>query len=119
MTKSSLRKTAEDYSSSSSLHGVGYILQPGQPSSARLFWTLCVAVSLTLAAYWSAMAHKDWRDKPVITSLENSALPIEDVEHPAITICGQGFNLENMYDIMEKDFLEWVRKEKQTMRYGI
>ena len=116
MTKSSLRKTAEDYSSSSSLHGVGYILQPGQPSSDRLFWTLCVAVSLTLAAYWSAMAHKDWRDKPVITSLENSALPIEDVEHPAITICGQGFNMQHVYDVMEKDFLDWVRKKKRTNR---
>ena len=50
--KSSMRATAAAYSSSSSLHGVGYISED-EPVADRLFWAICVVVTLGLATFWS------------------------------------------------------------------
>ena len=66
------------------------------------------ACEMRLSSYWTPACAS--------SSLENSALPIEDLEHPAITICGQGFNMQHVYDVMEKDFLEWVRRKNRTKR---
>ena len=37
-----------------------------------------------------ANAYKSWQDNPVMTTISTPALPVEDVEYPAITICGLG-----------------------------
>ena len=35
-------------------------------------------------------AWNDWQDNQVLTSVSTTALPISEIEFPAITICGQG-----------------------------
>ena len=35
-------------------------------------------------------AYNDWQDNPVLTSVSTTAMPIAEIEFPAITICGQG-----------------------------
>ena len=34
-------------------------------------------------------AYQAWEDDPIITTVSTTALPIHDLEYPAITICGQ------------------------------
>ena len=45
---------------------------------------------LTLGIYWSIYLYLDWQDKPVLTTVTTTALPISQVEFPAITICSEG-----------------------------
>ena len=35
-------------------------------------------------------AYNNWQDNPVLTSVSTTAMPIAEIEFPAITICGQG-----------------------------
>ena len=35
-------------------------------------------------------AYNDWQDNPVLTTVSTTAMPISEIEFPAITICGQG-----------------------------
>ncbi len=45
---------------------------------------------LFLGAYWSITTYNDWIDNPVLTTVKTSALKIENIDFPALTICSQG-----------------------------
>ena len=35
--------------------------------------------------------------QPVVTTIKTTALPINDLDFPAVTVCNQGFNVKTMY----------------------
>jgi hypothetical protein len=41
------------------------------------------------SGYLSYNAYYNWQDDPIITTVSTTALPINNLEYPAITICGQ------------------------------
>ena len=41
---------------------------------------------------------------------ENSELPVTEIEFPAVTICSQGLNMENVARAVERDFYDWHKK---------
>jgi Amiloride-sensitive sodium channel len=51
-----------------------------------------VIAMLILGTYWSIAAYNDWTDNPVLTTVKTSALKIENIDFPALTICSQGIS---------------------------
>ena len=46
----------------------------------------------------------------VLFRFENSELPVTEIEFPAVTICSQGLNMENVARAVERDFYDWHKK---------
>jgi len=82
----------QDYSEYSTIQGVIYIFQRNQTQIGKVFWSLVIIAMLGLGTYWSVCAYQDWLDNPVMTTIKTSALPIKEINFPAVTICGQGMN---------------------------
>jgi hypothetical protein len=47
---------------------------------------------LSLGIYWSYYLYADWQEKPVLTTVTTTALPVTQVGFPAVTICNEGEN---------------------------
>ena len=45
---------------------------------------------LSLRVYWSIHLYLDWQEKPVLTTVTTTALPVSQVDFPALTICSEG-----------------------------
>ena len=58
-----------------------------------MFWALVVVGLLSLGIFWSVKAYKDWQDNQVLTTINTTALPVSNIEYPALTFCGPGNNL--------------------------
>ena len=44
---------------------------------------------------------------------ENSELPVTELHFPAVTVCSQGLNMDNVAKAVERDFLEWHQAREQ------
>jgi hypothetical protein len=82
-------QTAEEYSNSTTIHGIGYIFESGLWVLERLFWMIVVIIGIIFAITLSVAAYKQWKENPVLTSVATTGFPIEKVEFPAVTICAQ------------------------------
>lgn len=57
----------------------------------------------------------DWRQNMIITRFENSELPVTEIDFPAVTVCSQGLNMDNVAKAVERDFTEW-HMERRTVK---
>ena len=112
--------TTKDYASSTTVHGISYVFDDRHPIVARLFWTICVILAFSLTTYQMTSLYTQWEDNPVITTLDTVALPIEDIEFPAVTICPQGSVKQIMDNVLFKQLREYIiekrAKEKRRKR---
>ena len=84
-----MNKTVQEYSESSTIHGIGYIFQHGIAAIERVLWIFVVGIGVGFAIALSILAYINWKENPVLTSVATTGYPIEKVEFPAITICAQ------------------------------
>ena len=84
-----LQLVAKDYSEASSIHGIAYIFRGASSSLEKLIWLIIVGIGLFFCIFISESALEQWKTKRIMTTLETTALPIEEVNFPAITICAQ------------------------------
>ena len=120
--KSRLRKnpfirTAEEYASQSSIHGIGYIFNRKLGLVDRLIWMVVVLAFLSLASYLTQNMWTQWQGEQVVTTLKNTAKPVTEVPFPAVTICGSGIHMSNVENKIQKDFVEW-RDENEKNETG-
>ena len=106
-TSKEVYKTIQDYSEYSTIQGVVYIFLTHHKIFGKIFWILTVLSMLILGTYWSISAYYSWQDNPVLTT---SAYPVTDIEFPAMTICGQGSNM----DILTAGFFNLFLKILKT-----
>jgi len=59
----------------------------------------------------SVEAYNDWQDNPVITTVGTTAYPIQKIEFPAVTICGQGNNEEILAAGFLKMFSDYLSQK--------
>ena len=59
-------------------------------ANLQIFWALCVISALCLGTYWTIYLYNDWQEKPVLTTVTTTALPVSQVPFPAVTICPVG-----------------------------
>ena len=99
----------QDYSESATIHGISYIGQRDQAWPHRLLWLGVVCCGVATAVFLSTEAYYGWQDDPILTTvrvgrpvlpvtllLQTTALPIAELEYPAITICGQGMSTDTL-----------------------
>ena len=91
--KPALGSTLSDYSDSSTVHGVSYILNKDIPCLDRLVWLCLVVAGLVYAVYMSIKSYNAWLADPVLTTLKDTASPITHIAYPAITVCSAGLNM--------------------------
>ena len=82
-------RTVQEYSESTTIHGIGYIFGHGVSALERFLWFLIVATGVGFAIALAIVAYINWQDNPVLTTVATTGHPIEKVEFPAITICAQ------------------------------
>ena len=50
----------------------------------------------------------DWQADPIITVINTTSYPIENIEFPAITICSQGLAKDLMENVMMQQFKSYM-----------
>lgn len=66
------------------------------------------------SVYLSMDAFFDWRQNMIITRFENSELPVTEIDFPAVTVCSQGLNMDNVAKAVERDFTEWHTERRSV-----
>ena len=84
-----IRNTLQKYSEEATIHGVRYIGWSEVSKLGRVVWFIIVAIAITISVLSSITAYEDWQNDPILTTVATTGLPIENIEFPAITICGQ------------------------------
>ena len=105
--QAAVTQTLVNYSEESSVHGVGYIFKKSLPLTDRIIWFFSVVLFLTFACYFVFTAYNQWQDSLTITSLENTAMDVTDLEFPAVTLCASGLNMKAVKKVIERNFEEW------------
>ena len=106
-----VRRTLQEFSEISTVHGLGYIFSTSLPIADRLLWALLVLVSLALASYWSVASYNTWQEELTITTLKDAAMPVERISFPAVTICGSGLNMNAVNNALLAYFAAWMVEE--------
>jgi len=118
-SKKAIVKTSKEYGSDSTAHGISYVVDETRSKGERIFWAFVVCLAISFTLYQLGTLHMQWQDHPVVTELDTVALPIEEIEFPAVTICPQG-SIKNMSEIvLGQQFMEFVkdkRKKEQSRR---
>ena len=65
LKRASLTKTAEDYASRTSIHGIGYIFEKELGVVERLLWTALVLAFLGLSVLLTLNIWTQWREQQV------------------------------------------------------
>ena len=65
-----VRRTVQEFSEWSTVHGISYIFSPSLPTADRLLWALLVFISFGLASYWSMASYNTWQEELTITTLK-------------------------------------------------
>ena len=104
------------YSESSTIHGISYICPQADKLSVRsLIWLCTVFLSLLFAIWTSYNLYVSWKEDPVLTTIENFAYPIQNIEFPAITICPQGADNSILRSVLYKQFNEYLAKKDLSL----
>ena len=110
--KKSTRKiivdTTKQYSSATTIHGISYLSSDNVPALERLIWLVVVILAIIFTTFQVCKLYKEWQDEPVITTLDTVALPIEEIEFPAVTICPQGSREEIIDSVLFRQLKEYI-----------
>ena len=107
--KGAFCKTAEEYGSSCTIHGIAYCFALGKWRVDRILWLLIVLSAIAFATYTTLIVLKD--TDPILTSVETAGLPIEEVPFPSITICPQGSINEIIDAAFFKQFDDYLQEK--------
>ena len=107
--KKRIVETTKDYSSATTIHGITYLTDDGTSAVERLLWLVVVILAILLATYQVVKLYKEWQDDPVITTLDTVALPIEEIDFPAVTICPQGSRQEIVDLVLFRQLTEYIK----------
>ena len=107
----SLRKriflTSQGYASNTTIHGISYLFECHRGVESFL-WFLVVVAAMMFTILQTTTLYTDWQNEPVITNLDTIAMPIKDIEFPAVTICPQGAISSALDAVLFKQLKEYI-----------
>ena len=107
-------RTFKKYALSATIHGIDYVFEKQRKTFERVLWVIVVLGAILISSSLSFSAYKYWKEDPILTSVGTTGFPIEKIEFPAITICGQGLVNEVVDAALFHQFNEYlVVKGKQ------
>ena len=112
-------KTAKDYASNTTIHGFAYIANHEHSIAARLLWLGVVVLAVGIASFQLISLRIQWQKNPVITNLETVALPIEQIEFPAVTICPQGSVKKIMDYVLFEQLAIYIMNKSRDGQTGV
>ena len=77
--------TSQGYASNTTIHGISYLFE-SRPGIESLLWFLVVVAAMMFTILQTTTLYADWQNEPIITNLDTIAMPIKDIEFPAVTI---------------------------------
>jgi hypothetical protein len=84
------------FSEYATIQGIVYIFASNRTVVQLYYWSITVVLLMILGIYWSAGLFLEWKVKPVLTTLQSTGYPINDIEFPSITFCNKGIFIENI-----------------------
>ena len=99
--------TSQGYASNTTIHGISYLFQ-SRHGIETFIWFLVVVAAMMFTILQTTTLYIDWQNEPVITSLDTIAMPIKDIEFPAVTICPQGAISSALDAVLFKQFKEYI-----------
>ena len=100
------RETISDFAENSTTHGIAYIFERDVHYWSRLSWLITVLALFVLGIFMIMSLYKGWKDSPITTTIEDPAVPIQEIDFPAITLCGMG----TMSDLVEVAYSRQLRE---------
>ena len=105
----------ENYGTSATLHGISYIFKRNSRLLERPIFILAVIGAVSFAIWSSRDVYISWKSDPVLTTIENFAYPIENIQFPSITICPQGADNSILKSVLFKQFNEYLDKKNLSL----
>ena len=99
--------TSRGYASSTTIHGISYLFE-SRPGIESLLWFLVVIAAMMFTILQTTTLYTDWQNEPIITNLDTIAMPIKDIEFPAVTICPQGAISSALDAVLFKQLKEYI-----------
>ena len=76
----------EQYCDISGIHGVQFFTRRW-PLFERVLWFALVATSIALSGLSLQQLFDNWKENPVIITIETTSMPIQLLAFPAISVC--------------------------------
>ena len=105
----------ENYGTSATVHGISYIFKRNSKLLERPIYILAVTGAIFFAIWSSIDIYISWKSDPVLTTIENFAYPIENIQFPSITICPQGADNSILKSVLFKQFNEYLDKKNLSL----
>ena len=102
--------TSQGYASNTTIHGISYLLQ-SRHGIETFVWFLVVVAAMMFTIFQTTTLYLDWQNEPVITNLDTIAMPIKDIEFPAVTICPQGAISSALDAVLFKQLKEYIANQ--------
>ncbi|KOB66623.1 Gonad-specific amiloride-sensitive sodium channel 1, partial [Operophtera brumata] len=87
-----------EYARNSTLHGLRYVTASGLTLIEKLFWMSTCLMSVALCGYFIGNVYQKWTTSPVIVSISEKLVSVNDVPFPSVTICPQIKTLSDQYN---------------------
>ena len=101
-------RSLKEYSGASSIHGLAYLFEDRLIFYEKCLWMLTVFFAALFAILSSLSTYRNWKDDPILTSVETTAYPVQKVPFPSITICPQGAANDIVDAAIFKQFIDYL-----------
>ena len=108
-------KSVKEYSQATTIHGISYLFENRLIFYEKALWFLFVTLALIFAVLSSLSSYQKWVDEPILTSVSNTAYPVQKVPFPSITICPQGAANDIVDAAIFKQFVDYI--EEKNLSY--
>ena len=113
--KKLILRTSNRYAEQTTVHGLWYVAKANH-GLEKFCWLAIVSVAVFFSVFQTCSLYTQWQNSPVITTLETIALPIKDIEFPAVTICPQGSLHQTADAVLFKQLKEYI-EDKQSKHH--
>jgi acid-sensing ion channel, other len=96
-----VKKPCIEYSTNSSIHGFGYLVENERSSVEKWFWAALIITSIVSCGFLISDLYEKWILTPVIVSVSARPTPVWQIPFPAITICPEDKVDTEVFDIVK------------------
>ena len=115
-TRLRMIEAGKEFASETTIHGISYIASTDHSLLGRIFWLITVILALILTSLQLNSLLTIWKYDPVVTTLDTIAMPIEEIEFPAVTVCPQGTVSDIMENVMFQQLREYIQNKSKQSR---
>lgn len=64
-------------------------------NATTMLWVILVLASFLIAGTFISLSFEDWKANPVITTIDSTFFPVEEIPFPAIAVCSENENIND------------------------